>query len=316
MNVDQQGSRFRIGRSRFQSLFIFASFIATLNYLVHEESSKPHKNASLTIANTSPLDNASHHSFPIGSNTWSSRLGRIIKGSNRNIKTTSPKGLPSPSAIQRQLTPAGHSWTPAQTKNLAQLHWKSGKQVQAKPRHQNGTIQFLEGWRLEEQANEVLPGITIEETTAFNLLEKNRNLFLIDQPEQEWELLHSKEDSLGFTQVHFSQTYEGLEVWPSSLTVQINPHGHAHLVSGAYAPTPTDLGTRPSLEPPAALEVALNHLQTEGLPFSDAAHLEDQKLIVYSPLSSPPPTWHTRSICMKEAASIGRLWWMHIQARF
>jgi bacillolysin len=290
MNVDQKVSRLHIGKRLVQALFIFASLIATSTYLTHEENPIAENENSGPIA-VQPLatinhSNSSHGHKATASANLINRLGGILPGTHQQLGKIKPRLFPRPSATQRQLADSPHSWTPAQAKNLAALHWKAGKQVEAKPRHQNGTIQYLEGWRLEEEAQQAHPGITLQETTAFNLLEKKQNLFLIDQPEQEWEILHSKEDSLGFTQVQFSQTYEGLEVWPSSLTVQINPQGHAHVVTAAYAPTPNDLDTKPNIPASSALQIAVTHLQTEGLPFSDSAHLENQQLLVYAPLTS------------------------------
>jgi Zn-dependent metalloprotease len=292
MNVDHIVSRFGIGKRWLQIFFIFAYLTTTANYLTHDESRIADKEDFRSVVGK-PLssltnDKASHNPTRGTSTKLANSLGAIFRGTTQPVGSTNPRPLPNPSPTQRQLAEAPHSWTPAQAKSLANLHWKAGKQGQAKPRHQNGTIQYLEGWRLEEEAQQALPGITLQETTAFNLLEKNQDLFLIDQPEQEWELLHSTEDSLGYTQVHFSQTYDGLEVWPASVTVQINPQGHAHVVTAAYAPTPANLETKPTMTASAALHVAVEHLQSEGLPFSDSAHLENQQLLVYAPLSSNP----------------------------
>ncbi|MDB4798224.1 M4 family metallopeptidase [Verrucomicrobia bacterium] len=292
MNVDHIVSRLRIGKCWLQTFFIFASLTTTANYLDHDENGIANKDDLRSVV-SQPLNaltggKTSHDPINGTSIKLAKSLGAIFRGTKQPVGTTNPRPFPSPSPAQRQLANAPYSWTPAQSKNLAALHWKAGKQVQAKPRHQNGTIQYLEGWRLEEEAQQALPGITRQETTAYNLLEKNQDLFLIDQSEQEWELLHSKEDSLGFTQVQFSQTYDELEVWPSSVTVQINPQGHAHVVTAAYAPTPKNLETKPSLLATSAYRVAVEHLQSEGLPFSDSAHLESQQLLVYAPLSSNP----------------------------
>ena len=290
MNIDQDVSRFRIGKRLLQALFIFASLVATTNHLTHEKNPIAYDNQSRSVVGL-PRSAPDHNNGSLSQNqsasaNLSNRLRGLFQGTNQKLGTLKQRPFPLPSAAQRQLATAPHSWTPGQAKNLAALHWKAGKQVTAKPRHQNGTIQYLEGWRLEEEAQQAHPGITLQETTAFNLLEKNQDLFLIDQPAQEWEILHSKKDSLGFTQVQFTQTYEGLEVWPSSVTVQINPQGHAHVVTAAYAPTPSSLNIEPTISASSALQSAVNHLQHEGLPFSDSAHLEKQQLLVYAPLSS------------------------------
>lgn len=78
--------------------------------------------------------------------------------------------------------------------------------------------------------------------------------------------------------MHFDQIYENLEVWPPGITVQLNPNRppHAHLVTAAYAPTPTNLNIDPTLGPDKALDRDLNHLQSQQLPFSDQAEVEDQ----------------------------------------
>jgi hypothetical protein len=101
-----------------------------------------------------------------------------------------------------------HAWNAEQSRNLAKLHWASGKQVRARGRSQNGTVQYLKGWRLGEAAERAKPGYTLEETTALKLLENNKDLFMIDQPEAEWIVSSSGKDDLGLTQVHMRQIYK------------------------------------------------------------------------------------------------------------
>lgn len=177
-----------------------------------------------------------------------------------------------------------HAWNAEQSRNLAKLHWASGKQVRARGRSQNGTVQYLKGWRLGEAAERAKPGYTLEETTALKLLENNKDLFMIDQPEAEWKVSSSGKDDLGLTQVHMRQIYKELEVWPATLTVQLDLQGNARLVTAAYAPTPRNLDVVPTLDQDDASHIALNYLRDEHLSFSHDAQVEEQRLLVYAPI--------------------------------
>ena len=228
--------------------------------------------------------------------TVGSHLNRLrnastaLLGQSRSAKAkgwrvaTAPLSRPQGQVGPNSMTP----WTRAQATRLAALRWRSGKQLKAAPRDENGTVRYLSGWRLEEAAASAAPGLTLAETTAFNLLEHNSALLRIEDAASEWELDSSVTDKLGYTHVRFQQSYQGLEVWPASATVQIDPNGHANQLHAAYAPTPADLNVEPTLAMGEALDRAVLHLQGLDLPFTETPEIEDQSLLVYAPLQSDP----------------------------
>lgn len=224
---------------------------------------------------------------PQHSNVFSPALLSLqgpLSGIGRPIQMVSQPARPVSQNQDALPADPPHEWNEKQARNLAKLHWSSGKQVFARGRSQNGTVQYLKGWRLEEAAQTPKPGYSLVATTAFHLLEKNKDLFLIDHPSEEWQLAFSSSDDLGYTQVQWQQVYKDLEVWPATISVQLNEQGHAQLVTGAYAPTPTGLDIIPALTSKVASEVALDFLRSEQLPITKDAHVESQRLLVYAPI--------------------------------
>ena len=183
---------------------------------------------------------------------------------------------------------ATQAWTRPQAKGLARLRWQSGKRLKIRTREQNGTVRFLNGWRLQHSATTPWPGKSLSETTAIQFLEKNSDIFNIDQPVHEWRLTDSQTDPLRNIQVAFSQLYEGLEVWPSSLTVQLNEEGHVEEVYGAYVPTPTEVETSPGVLESKARSIANEYLRSQRVPNSPSPGNFDVELLIHAPVSGTP----------------------------
>ncbi len=177
-----------------------------------------------------------------------------------------------------QLAPPPVAFTPEQQRALAALQWRSGKQLEVRGHPEKKTIRYLQGLSLEPAATIADSGKSMAETTAANFLSQNRELLLLNEPGTELVRTAEQHDSLGFTQVHYEQTYQGLPVWPASLTVQLNPAGNASLLTGAYVPTPDDLNLEPGVPPQEALRVA-----QEFLKLDSGAAAERQDLIIYAP---------------------------------
>ena len=180
------------------------------------------------------------------------------------------------------------SWSHQQARALARLRWQSGKRLQAQAREGNGTIRFLKGWRLQQAALTPRAGKSLAETTALQCLERNVDLFNIDDPVHEWRLTGSRRDDLNLTQVTFSQAYEGLEVWPSSLTVQLNEKGHAEQVYAAYVPTPSDVETIPGLSEAQARSMAIEFLRSQWVPVPNSPSTMAATLLIHAPVTDTP----------------------------
>ncbi len=205
---------------------------------------------------------------------------QVIRFSRRQ----SPAQFSSP----QPATSAGPSWSLQQAKALARLRWQSGKRLKAQARSENGTVRSLIGWRLQRSATMPQPGRSLLETTAIQCLERNLELFNIDHPSREWQLIDSHTDPLNHTQVSFAQVYGGLEVWPSSLTVQLNRQGHVNEVSAAYVPTPTAVETTPSVTDSQARRIANHFLQPPHLPSTTSPEIVGTQLLIHAPLTHTP----------------------------
>jgi len=177
------------------------------------------------------------------------------------------------------LVPPPAEFTAEQLAVLSDLRWRSGKYLEVRGNSDNQTIRYLQGLSLEPPAETTLPGLSLAESTAISFLERNRELLLLKEPAQELASMGETRDELGYTQVRYEQRYQGLPVWPAGLTVQLNRAGHAHLLTGAYVPSPESLELTPRLDKGAADALARRSVGADsGTP------IEQQDLIVYAPV--------------------------------
>lgn len=193
------------------------------------------------------------------------------------------KPLSAAPEIDRELIPRQAPLSDEQHANLAELQWRSGKQLDFRAFNRHGTMSYLAGMMLEPPAEEVPAGQTPEEATARNFLKRNKTLLLLEDPDREMILEKEQTDDLGYTQLRFSQTHEGLNVWPADVTVQIKPGGHVSLLTGSYVPTPDGISLRPRLSRDDAVDVA-----KQAADAAPGHRIENAELIIYAPREDDP----------------------------
>ncbi len=213
------------------------------------------------------------------------RIGAALAARDQIRAASSPPLPPVPlSGHQPQpLVPLPAQFSEEQLAGLADLHWRSGKQLEVRGNAANHTIRFLEGLTLEPPAAQAAPGLSVAETTARSFLQRNRNLLLLREPGVELVEARATRDELGYTQLRYQQRYQGLPVWPAGLTVQLTPAGHVHLLTGAYVPTPDNLDVAARLSGDQAGDLARRSLGAS--PF---ASIEREELVVYAPAEGTP----------------------------
>lgn len=212
------------------------------------------------------------------------RLAAALAGGERTESDVAPALPPVPDAghPRPELVPSPARFTEAQLARLADLRWRSGKQLEVRGNEENNTIRLLEGLSLEAPAEAPGPGQTLAATTASRFLERNRDLLLVADPVVEFAAVREVRDELGYTQIRYEQRYQGLKVWPAGLTVQIDPAGHAHWVAGAYVPTPERATLEPGIDPDVAADLA-----RRSLGLDPAAPIERQELVLHAPTGGP-----------------------------
>ena len=217
-------------------------------------------------------------------------LGSVLGDVRQFVPPTRDQALPRYQAAIPPNNPNSKelTWNQAQQKRLHTLRWQSRKQLEARIRPENGTVRFLKGWRLEPVAAAPAAERSLEETTALNFLSKNEALLRIDDSHAEWTIVESREDKLGLTHVKFEQRFAEYEVWPSSLTVEVDKTGNVTELQAAYSPTPKTLNLTPTLNLEGAKTRALAFLQDRGTAISNAPHIEDQKLLIHGPIETEP----------------------------
>ncbi|MCB1097930.1 MAG: M4 family metallopeptidase [Verrucomicrobiae bacterium] len=176
------------------------------------------------------------------------------------------------------LLPRQQPLNASQRKALAKLRLKTaGKYVDYRTGPEHSSISFLRGRGLE-------PAADTPEATVSNFLRNNRELLRIDDASGDTVLHSTDTDGLGYTQMRYTTAYKGLEVWPSSFTVQLDPSGDVGLMTGAYAPTPDGLNTEPSVAQEDAGRAAI--MAVGASPLSPR---ESGTLKVFAPVSEPDP---------------------------
>ncbi|MBE0542652.1 MAG: M4 family metallopeptidase [Verrucomicrobia bacterium] len=204
-------------------------------------------------------------------------LAMVAQGHAGPTPTLPP--VPTNSHSNPSLVPPPARFSDAQLAALSDLRWRSGKQLEVRGNADNNTIRYLEGLSLERPAETPAPRQTLAETTAGNFLQRNRELLLLSNPGEELARTQETRDELGYTQIRYEQRHAGLPVWPAGLTVQLDRAGHAHLLTGAYVPTPEGLELEPRLPAADAGDLAQQRVGVNSL-----APIERQELIIYAPI--------------------------------
>ena len=129
---------------------------------------------------------------------------------------------------------------------------------------------------------------------AMNFLKNNRTLLKISDPENEFSLLSSKSDDYGVTHLHYTQRYQGLEVWGKDIYVHLNSQGDVLSLTGRLAPTPaqvTDITGK--INASSAITAAVSDLQKH----ITINKLSDQfsKLLNYSGPTAQKIIWHDKN---------------------
>ena len=126
-----------------------------------------------------------------------------------------------------------------------------------------------------------------DEITARNFLNAARHLLRLEQPDSELTLRRYQADFMDRRHLRFSQTHEGIPVWPSEVNIHLSPDGDVDLMNGASAPTPTKMSTRPVLTASDAVKRIRTHFAENGEPSDDAEVTAGPDLIVYAPGDKP-----------------------------
>jgi len=121
------------------------------------------------------------------------------------------------------------------------------------------------------------------ENTSRTFLRENASLMLLHDPDKELRVLASETDSMGMVNIRYAQSYAGLDVWPSQLSVHLDAQGNVSMMDGAYIPTPEGVPTAPRIS-----EAESETRAKAQVPGGVLANGRKSTLIVYGPLDKPP----------------------------
>ena len=154
----------------------------------------------------------------------------------------------------------------AQKRNLAKLRWGPTKSLRYSGDPQDATVRLLAAPALILPLDPTDPALENPEALTRRFLSENRELLLIDDPASEFALVATEPDPQGGAILRFSQRLGQYDVWPGQVTANVNAAGYLTVFSGAYAPTPSDIATTPSIDAEQAGRAALAHAGLSTLP--------------------------------------------------
>jgi len=132
-----------------------------------------------------------------------------------------------------------HSEQSFQPRNLTFVrNRKNGLEVKARDHHSKLPI-FIAG----NPTLSIRSGNT-PETQGYNFLENAKELMQIQNPSQEFRVIHSETDDLGMTHVKYQQEFKGIPVYGAE--VIYHHDGKSAFVNGIYQPTPNIESLTPS----------------------------------------------------------------------
>jgi len=127
----------------------------------------------------------------------------------------------------------------------------------------NGTPVFLAGADLYS----AMPKLTASATaaqTALAFISAYRDIFLLDNPEDELVVRSVMSDDLGKTHVEFTQQYQGIPVWAHNLVAHLGNDGRIYALNARYSPTPRKIDLAATrISPESAIQLACQDLLHE-----------------------------------------------------
>ncbi|HEX9749850.1 MAG TPA: M4 family metallopeptidase [candidate division Zixibacteria bacterium] len=124
----------------------------------------------------------------------------------------------------------------------------------------NGTPSYVTGAGLSQPAPNQQRATSIEDRTI-QFLAANREIFKIDDPEEELIVKETIPDKLGMYHVVLEQQYLGVPYWANNLVAHYNQKGDLYCLNARYSPTPKQIGTvTPSMAAEAAVGIAMRDL--------------------------------------------------------
>lgn len=167
-----------------------------------------------------------------------------------------------------------------EAKSALQAGMDSALDVQFRPHV--GTPMLIRGGVLEPAGPVGARASQRDAETARSFLRRNRELLGLDDPDAELTLVGRRTDETGRRHLRFTQSFEGLPVWPADVLVHLDAAGNVDLLNGAFVRTPRRIKGAPRVD--AAQAVAAARAKVPG---GEAGEAGTPELIVYAPLDRP-----------------------------
>jgi uncharacterized repeat protein (TIGR01451 family) len=121
-----------------------------------------------------------------------------------------------------------------------------------------------------------------DEETARTFFRAQKALMAIAKPDEELRLRSRQLDTMDHRHLRFEQQYRNVPIWKSEVIAQLDRAGNLITISGAYAPTPRKLVTKPALTTVQAEQIAAN------MHFADSGSIGGSRLVIFAKASGRP----------------------------
>ena len=98
--------------------------------------------------------------------------------------------------------------------------------------------------------------------SAMALINANKELFRIENPEKELKTAEEFTDESGNSHVRLIQYYQGIPLWNQEITFHFDVSGNMYSVNARYSPTPSNVVTIPEIDSAKAIETAMNKVSS------------------------------------------------------
>jgi Zn-dependent metalloprotease len=93
------------------------------------------------------------------------------------------------------------------------------------------------------------------EDEAVDFIDRHRDAFGLKNPQEELKLYRKEVDKWGLTDIFYQQTYNGVPIWSSGVSVLLNRSKEVYEIDSGNVPTP-DIDTTPLITKEEAIKIA------------------------------------------------------------
>ncbi len=213
-------------KNTFRNLFLYFLFFPVLVVFSQISLNKPIKQVNQSAQSATQLVGNIQNN-PSGNlvQNFNNFLNKIGLKKSASLKNAVTANFPGININQKFFLPSVNSIT---NQKIGKIIWNAD----------SGTPRFIEIKNSPTSNQNKVLSDNDKKQMASNFLIENKSILKISDPQNELLLIESKTDDLNFTNLKYSQTYKGIEVWGREFIVHFDQSGNLVAANGIIEPTP------------------------------------------------------------------------------